>query len=156
MSMWLDPPDAAADDGLGAGLGLPYSTTGAEGSDSDDLFVPVGEGETWSPDQGYPDSSQNPPDQSFGYLEAGRHWYVTDHLTKKEIILAGMGWGRLHRHLITEELEAGTLVPLEIHNYQATIDIDICVARMSGKPAGPVATYVWESFKQFREDNFCL
>ncbi len=59
MSMWLDPPDAAADDGLGAGLGLPYSTTGAEGSDSDDLFVPVGEGETWSPDQGYPDSSQS-------------------------------------------------------------------------------------------------
>jgi hypothetical protein len=29
---------------------------------------------------------------------------VNDHETKKKLILAGMGWGRLQNHLISDEL----------------------------------------------------
>lgn len=92
------------------------------------------------------DSSRNPPQRSFGYLEEGRHWYVTDHLTKKEIILAGMGWGRLHKHMIEEELIDGRLIPLTIHNYATIMEVEICVARMRNNPAGPVATTLWKDF----------
>lgn len=92
------------------------------------------------------DSGRQARQRSFGYLAEGRHWYVTDHQTKKEIILAGMGWGRLHEHLIAEELKNGRLVPLSIHNYAQTMTIDICVARMMDKPVGPVAKALWEAF----------
>jgi DNA-binding transcriptional LysR family regulator len=95
------------------------------------------------------DSSRKPRRQSFGYLSAGRHWYVTDHQTKKEIILAGMGWGRLHEHLVAEELRNGSLVPLSIHNYPTTMEIDICIVRILNKPAGPVGTALWEDFREF-------
>ena len=95
------------------------------------------------------DSSRQPPERSFGFLPAGRHWYVTDHQTKKEIILAGMGWGRLHQHLIADELRSGRLVPLTIHNYPQTMVVDICVARMMDKPVGPVAAALWEDFTSF-------
>ncbi len=58
MSMWLDEPDSEALDGLGGGLGLPtYPSADGLGSGDD---APVAEGdEDWSPDQGYPDSSQS-------------------------------------------------------------------------------------------------
>lgn len=92
------------------------------------------------------DSSRNPPQRSFGYLPEARHWHVTDHMTKKEIILAGMGWGRLHHHLIEDELRSGQLVPLAIRNYPAVLDIEIRVARIRGKPPGPVASASWEDF----------
>jgi DNA-binding transcriptional LysR family regulator len=92
------------------------------------------------------DSSCKPRQQSFGFLPEGRHWYVTDHLTKKEIILAGMGWGRLHEHLIKQELETGQLVPLSIQNYASKMEIEICVARILAKPAGPVAQALWDDF----------
>lgn len=95
------------------------------------------------------DSSHTPRPQSFGYLAEGRHWYVTDHLTKKKILLAGMGWGRLHEHLIREELHDGRLVPMSINNYATILKIDICAARVMGKPAGPVAVTLWEDFKKF-------
>ena len=95
------------------------------------------------------DSSRSPRPQSFGFLPEGRHWFVTDHHTKKEIILAGMGWGRLHQHLIGNELRTGTLVPLKIHNYPTTMEVKICVARMMGKPVGPVAAVLWEDFRTF-------
>ena len=97
------------------------------------------------------DSSRHPRPQSFGFLAEGRHWYVTDHATKKEILLAGMGWGRLHEHLIKAELREGRLVPLEIRGYASTMDVEICVARMRDKPAGPVAQALWDDFSGFAE-----
>jgi DNA-binding transcriptional LysR family regulator len=97
---------------------------------------------------GVRDSSRNPRDRSFGYLAEGRHWYVTDHLTKKEILLAGMGWGRLHEHLIEEELRTGRLVPLVIRDYTETVEIEICVARMRETPVGPVAQALWKNFSE--------
>jgi len=99
------------------------------------------------------DSSRAPRTQSFGYLAEGRHWYVTDHLTKKEIILAGMGWGRLHGHLITEEIRSGRLVPLTIQNYPTTMEISIRIARMRGRSVGPVGATLWEDFQLFYRDQ---
>ena len=99
------------------------------------------------------DSSRNPPQHSFGYLTESRHWFVTDHFTKKEILLAGMGWGRLQEHLITEELASGRLVPLTIENYQSTMEVKICVARMRGKPVGPVVKTLWKAFLELSEQR---
>lgn len=59
MSMWLDPPDGDAEDGIGAGLGLRYPAADGDVTDLEDAFAPVGDGEPWTPDQGYPDSSQS-------------------------------------------------------------------------------------------------
>jgi DNA-binding transcriptional LysR family regulator len=90
------------------------------------------------------DSSQKPPEPSFGKFEEGRHWYVNDHQTKKEILLAGMGWGRLHRHMIETELQTGRLVALLIDDYPGTLDIEIRMARRKGEVVGPVAAAFWQ------------
>ncbi len=97
------------------------------------------------------DSSQRSyPQPSFGILAAGRHWKVNDHLTKKQLILAGLGWGRLHQHLIVDELAAGRLLPLNIDNYPGVLDIEIRAVRRLGEPVGPVAAALWQDFKQFK------
>ncbi len=92
------------------------------------------------------DSSRKPTQKKIGVLEEGRHWLVNDHYTKKEILLAGMGWGRLQNHLISQELQEGKLVPLNIRNYQTSIDIEIRVARKLDSPVGPVAAVLWRDF----------
>lgn len=99
------------------------------------------------------DSSRSPRAGRFGFLPECPHWYVTDHLTKKEILLAGMGWGRLHAHLIGEELRSGRLVPLEIRDYPVTVAIDICVARKKGTPVGPVAQALWRHFAEISPEG---
>jgi len=99
------------------------------------------------------DSSRSPRKQSFGYLAEGRHWYVTDHATKKEIILAGMGWGRLHEHLIADEIRNGRLLPLTIHNYPTRMEISIRIARMRGRSVGPVGATLWEDFQLLYLDH---
>ena len=90
------------------------------------------------------DSSRKPSAESFGKFEEGRHWYVNDHQTKKEILLAGMGWGRLHRHMIEQELASGRLIPLQIVDYPESLDIEIRMARRKGEVIGPVSAAFWE------------
>lgn len=84
--------------------------------------------------------------KTYGVLENGRHWVVGDHQTKKELILAGMGWGKLHEHLIEKELASGELVPLEINNYPCVMEIEIRAVRRFGEPIGPVAESLWRDF----------
>lgn len=97
------------------------------------------------------DSSQRSyPQHSFGTLAAGRHWTVNDHPTKKQLILAGLGWGRLHQHLIVDELADGRLLPLPIDNYPCVLDIEIRAVRRRGEPVGPVAAALWQDFKKLK------
>jgi len=90
------------------------------------------------------DSSRHPPSTRFGLVEGGRRWLVNDHETKKKIILAGMGWGRLQNHLIAGELADRSLVPLDIAHYQGTTQIDIRIVRRIDKRPGPVANSLWD------------
>ncbi len=90
------------------------------------------------------DSGLKQHDQRGGVIEDGRHWQVSDHVTKKSLIVAGMGWGRLQEHLIEQELKEGSLVPLQIQNYPSVTEIDIRAVRRYGEIVGPVADALWQ------------
>jgi len=90
------------------------------------------------------DSSRNPRKSSLGVLGEGRQWLVNDHQTKKAILLAGMGWGRLQRHMIEQELAEGRLIPLQITDYGDSGAIEIRVARRRDEAIGPVAQALWD------------
>ncbi len=92
------------------------------------------------------DSGQRDHRLSYGVLDEGRHWLVSDHTTKKQLIAAGMGWGKLQEHLIKQELEAGTLQPLQIENYPCRVEMEIRAVRRLGEPVGPVAASLWQDF----------
>lgn len=90
------------------------------------------------------DSSRRPPTDKYGLVEGGRRWVVNDHETKKNLILAGMGWGRLQNHLISSELANGRLVQLDIDGYPCSLQLDLRLIRQRGKIHGPVATGLWQ------------
>jgi DNA-binding transcriptional LysR family regulator len=94
------------------------------------------------------DSSRRSPAASYGLLENGRCWMVNDHETKKKLILAGMGWGRLQNHLISDELADGRLIPLMLEHYQKTLQLEIRVVRRAGQLPGQVAAKIWNECAQ--------
>ena len=100
------------------------------------------------------DSSSQPQQQkSYGVIEGGRHWVVSDHQTKKELIEAGMGWGKLHEHLIRNELDSGKLIPLKINNYPCSLNIEIRAVRRLDEPVGPVAAALWQDLNRLSQEN---
>ena len=86
------------------------------------------------------------PDENvrIGIHSDSLNWKVTDTLSKKELILNGLGWGRLPRHEVEQELKSGKLKHLSHLNDDMTVDMFIC--RRKEKAPGVVAKLIWDSF----------
>ena len=81
---------------------------------------------------------------SLNVLEgAGLRWTVTDVAAKKDLIVAGMGWGGLPEHVVAAELADGTLRALAVPGF--TEAMDLFTMRRRDRAHGVVATALWEA-----------
>ncbi|WP_020677738.1 LysR family transcriptional regulator [Geopsychrobacter electrodiphilus] len=99
------------------------------------------------------DSSRQPRKKSLGVIVDGRRWLVNDHQTKKQILLAGMGWGRLQLHMIADELKSGQLEVMQIEDYGDRPQLEIRVARRRDEVVGPVAAELWKMFQALKAES---
>ena len=76
-------------------------------------------------------------------IEGAHSWTVADQLTKKELILLGMGWGHLPLHLIENELEHGKLISIAGKHIKR-VTRNIVAARLRDRPTGPIGERLWE------------
>jgi transcription termination factor NusB len=84
------------------------------------------------------------PDLVRGVQSEALKWKVTDTPSKKEIILNGLGWGRMPTELVDEEIQAGNLKHLSHLNLDDCVDIYLC--RKKNSFMGKGAEYFWASF----------
>ena len=96
------------------------------------------------------DSSQS--DFSFGVIEQGRHWTVSDVIAKKDIIVAGLGWGRLPFHLIAQELADGRLQRLQGNHFDERL-ITMGAIRLQKPAHGPIAEQLWEDLTLMKKND---
>lgn len=82
-------------------------------------------------------------EQSRDVVADGLRWTVSDFAAKKEIVVAGMGWGGIPEHLIAGELEAGVLVPLNLSGYPVRRS-QLHVIRRRDGALGVVANALWD------------
>ena len=73
----------------------------------------------------------------------GKTWRVTNFATKKELALAGLGWGGIPHHMIVEELAEGRLVEFHVDGIPVRDDFEIAMVRRMDRPIGPVAEHLW-------------
>ncbi len=97
------------------------------------------------------DSARHTKPVSYFVLEGARSWTVGDQLLKKELIVAGMGWGRLPDFLVADELRSGELTSFEGTHFKRN-RVDIVVARLRHRPSGPVAQRLWEFMERHRSN----
>ncbi|MDB4986714.1 MAG: transcriptional regulator, LysR family [Myxococcaceae bacterium] len=88
------------------------------------------------------DSARNDPRHHLNVLEGGLHWSVTDLISKLEIIQAGMGWGGLPEHIVARHIAAGTLVELQVRQFDVDV-IDLFTMRRRDQAPGVVAQALW-------------
>lgn len=89
-------------------------------------------------------SSPLASERTAGVLNKANTWSVTDFLSKKELLLSGLGWGYMPEHLIEKEIKTGELV--ELLSEAFSLDIHLCYLR--SKTRGPSAQFLLDSFKQ--------
>jgi len=88
------------------------------------------------------DSARGELTQTVNVLDGGLQWTVTDVPAKLEIIEAGLGWGGLPEHIVAAALAAGTVVALDVREFEVQA-FPLALARRRDEPIGPVAQALW-------------
>jgi DNA-binding transcriptional LysR family regulator len=88
------------------------------------------------------DSARGELTQTLNVLEGGLRWTVTDVAAKLEIIEAGLGWGGLPEHVVAGALRAGTLVAIDVREFDVR-SIELYAIRRRDEPIGPVTQALW-------------
>jgi len=96
------------------------------------------------------DSSIAGPKQSLDIIPGARHWTVTDVAAKKDIIMAGMGWGGLPEHWVASELADGRLVRVHVDGFDIRTS-QLYLIRRSDRHRGIVADALWRALCPSRE-----
>lgn len=89
---------------------------------------------------------KNPKGASFGLLDTGKKWRINEGNFKRDIILAGLGWGHLPDHTIEREIAEKKLVILDFEDIHPR-DLDIKMIRLKKQQLGVVAKSLWEELK---------
>lgn len=87
------------------------------------------------------DRSEITKGQQRGVFSA-RLWRVADLHTKRALIRAGFGWGTMPLHLVSEDLEAGDLVPLRPQQLPPKLGLQLHAMWRRGDPPGPIGRWL--------------
>jgi DNA-binding transcriptional LysR family regulator len=89
-----------------------------------------------------------PKGTSFGLLESGKKWRISDSNFKRDIILAGLGWGHLAEHSIETEIREKKLVVLDFEDIHPR-ELEINLIRHKKNQLGVVSKELWEGIIAF-------
>lgn len=87
---------------------------------------------------------------SFGLLDGGKKWRISDSNFKREIIIAGLGWGHLPDHQIEREIKEKKLVILNFEEIHPR-DLAIHLIRLKRHQLGPVAKTLWDELASLHQ-----
>ena len=93
------------------------------------------------------DSSAGARKQSLDILPEAKHWVVTDFAAKKDIIIAGMGWGGLPEHVVADELARGELVRVHVEGFEIRTS-QLYIIRRTDRTVGVVAEALWQALRR--------
>lgn len=99
------------------------------------------------------DSGHASKGKNYNVQEGQRCWFANDFSTKKTLIMSGMGWGRLPESLITQELENGSLVKLQLKDIKTDLDLNYYAIKRKSRVLGPVASKLWKSLSAHGNSN---
>ncbi len=89
------------------------------------------------------ETNPNYPTGAVGLLKDGKHWIVNENTIKKEIIMAGLAWGRLPEYQIREELATRRLVPLKTRTVKP-VEVEMHIVRKKGRFTGSISEHIWK------------
>jgi len=94
------------------------------------------------------DSAKHQEQSSYYTMPNRESWSVNDFNIKKELILAGLGWGGIPQHLIETELANAELVPANVEGIPAKTSGTLYMFRSRNHKRGPVANKFWDELTQ--------
>ena len=93
-----------------------------------------------------PETTRQPSGRSFATPMSSPRLYAADYISKKQLLIDGVGWGFMPLHLVEREIADKQLTCLDsVHRNRRSIDI--YAFRLADGHRGPVHTRVWDELQ---------
>src|SRR5690606_31488252 len=92
------------------------------------------------------DNSQLTSHMSFGVLTGAKMWRISNNSLKRNLIVAGLAWGRLPEVDIRDDLKSGKLVEINLPEVK-TSEFDVALQVHRHRAHGPVLSALIQYFK---------
>lgn len=83
---------------------------------------------------------------TFGFLQGGKKWRLSDVNFKKDVIIAGLGWGHMAEHTIINEIRDKKLTIMNFESIKPR-ELPIYLIRLRKQPLGIVSQALWDEMK---------
>ena len=93
------------------------------------------------------DRSALADDQQRGVFSS-RNWRVADLHTKREMLIAGFGWGSMPAHMVQDDLDHARLVQLELQGVPTRVELWLHAIVRRSDPLGPASRWLHERLTQ--------
>jgi DNA-binding transcriptional LysR family regulator len=77
-------------------------------------------------------------------LPSQRRIQANDVSTQRELLLAGLGWGVIPKHMVHTYLASGQLHEISIPGFVQQVDLEVHLIRSASRSLGPAATSLWD------------
>ena len=74
-----------------------------------------------------------------------RKWFTNSFETKAQLIISGIGWGRIPEYMARVHLDSGQLKRIEVGDADASISSDVVACKLKSKILGPVGAFLWQN-----------
>ncbi len=93
-----------------------------------------------------PETTRQPLGRSFATPGGSPNLYAADYISKKQLLIDGVGWGFMPLHLVSHEISDHQLTHLDcVHRSRRSIDI--YAFRLADGHRGPVNKRIWEELQ---------
>ncbi|MBF0288231.1 MAG: LysR family transcriptional regulator [SAR324 cluster bacterium] len=96
------------------------------------------------------DSSRHSEGKTVGVLTGGTRWTVNDFSVKRNLLIAGSGWGMMPEHMIQQDLDSKRLVRLN-YPMSSQLEVQILLIRRNDHPVGPIAAKLWSALQTLKQ-----
>ncbi|AVJ55163.1 LysR family transcriptional regulator [Idiomarina sp. OT37-5b] len=77
-------------------------------------------------------------------LPSKRRIQANDVTTQRELLLAGMGWGIIPKHMVRPYLDGGQLHEISIPGFVQQVNLEVHMIRSAARTLGPAAQSLWQ------------
>ena len=77
-------------------------------------------------------------------LPSKRRIQANDVSTQRELLLAGMGWGVIPKHMVQHYLDNGQLHEVSIPGFVQQVNLEVHMIRSASRSLGPAADAIWQ------------
>ncbi len=74
-----------------------------------------------------------------------RKWFTNSFDTKTQLIMAGIGWGRIPEYLAKPHLDSGRLQCITVGDSAVSLTSEVIACKLKAKVLGPVGSFLWQN-----------